>query len=111
MASKSFKLPSAVAKKRSATAKKSPAVEGLKVLHFAKSGGAVYNDHVRAQPMARLKRLEIGKKNARPVDKMTVRLSSLYTVWLLFRASENRLSGTGQHTPFVFRMFKTITRA
>ncbi len=33
-----------------------------KVLHFAKSGGAVYNDHVRAQPMARLKRLEIGKR-------------------------------------------------
>ena len=33
-----------------------------KALHFAKSGGAVYNDHVRAQPMARLKRLEIGKR-------------------------------------------------
>jgi hypothetical protein len=31
-------------------------------LHFAKSGGAVYNDHVRAQPMARLKRLEIGER-------------------------------------------------
>ncbi len=24
----------------------------LKALHFAKSGGAVYNEHVRAQPMA-----------------------------------------------------------
>ena len=33
-----------------------------KALHFAKSGGAVYNDHVRAQPMARLKRLKIGKR-------------------------------------------------
>ena len=33
-----------------------------KALRFAKSGGAVYNDHVRAQPMARLKRLEIGKR-------------------------------------------------
>ena len=36
-----------------------------KALHCAKSGGAVYNDHVRAQPMARLKRLdslEIGKR-------------------------------------------------
>ncbi len=28
----------------------------LKVLHFAKSGGALYNEHVRAQPMAWLKR-------------------------------------------------------
>ncbi len=27
----------------------------LKALHFAISGGVVYNDHVRAQPMARLK--------------------------------------------------------
>ncbi len=28
----------------------------LKALHFAKSGGVVYNEHVRAQPMACLKR-------------------------------------------------------
>ena len=49
-------------------------------LHFAKSGGAVYNDHVRAQPGAygQVEATGDWQKNARLDVKMTVRL--LYTV-------------------------------
>ncbi len=66
----------------------------LKALHFAKSGGAVYNDHVRAQPMVWLKRREISS------------LRAFHFVHCLYSLGEQ----AGQHTPFGLRMFKKMRK-
>ncbi len=41
---------------------KIPGRSGIKSVALCKSAGAVYNDHVRAQPMVRSKRRKIGKR-------------------------------------------------
>ncbi len=51
---------------------------GLKSLHFAKSGVTVYNDQVRAHPMASLKQLDIGNRTL--VQSSVWLLGLLYTV-------------------------------
>jgi hypothetical protein len=62
--------------------------------------------------MARLKRQEIDKRTMVestrwPLDFVHCRPSA----GRVSKASENRLPGTGQHTTFGFRIFKTITHA